>query len=739
MRARLAAVLAVVPVLASAPLLPTTTSHATTASMTRSVPVWQGVERQEWSLSTPGGSPVRAQVLHVTQPGSLRLRPVLGQGQVTGLETLDAMGRRLLPDGAVAGINGGFWLYQPFGEPNSYLAIDGQLVSEAETQGSTMRGTFGVREDGSPLVDRVATSIRILGEGGLEISVDGVNRYHRGGPQDRDTPASNEDPASVVYVYTPHFGSTVTVPEDGQPGARGEATAIVVPEVVVPAAGASTSGPVPHPEVIEPGTSVEIPANGVVVLAYGHRRGELQEAIEGLGLTIETEVSTVGRDRAEAWTGVRDGLAAGPLLLRDGQPTVPAACAPEGFDPANHCGVRAPRSAIGHTSDGLLVLAVVDGRQPGYSAGMTMLELAEYMLDLGAVEAISLDGGGSSTMVVDGRVTNQPSDGRSRLLGNGLFLFHDHPLDGTSRLAGAGREATAAAVALDAYPDGAEEVLIAAGGDYPDALAGGPLAVRLGGPLLLTRTSSLPPETASALSSLAPRRATVLGGTAAVSEAVVDQLETLGIEVRRIAGPSRVETAARIAATMGGGRDRAFVAWQGGFADALSAAAPAAMLDAPIVLSATGSLPQASAEALQASGAREVVLVGGTGVLGSAVEQQIRAALPGAEVRRLAGATRFGTARAVNEWARGAVSDLDTGGLVVAQGQVFPDALAGGPLAAARRQLLMIVPAVDVNRDADSATYLASRKGELGEVTVLGGYAVLSSYQQRQLDELTRP
>lgn len=706
------------------------------ASPARTVPVWQGVERQVWDLRTPGGERVAAEALAVTDPRHVTLRAVLAQGSVPGLETLESMGRRLLPHGAVAGVNGGFWLYQPFGEPNSYLAIDGQLVSESETQGETMRGTFGVREDGRPLVDRVATRIHLAVEGGDPLTVDGLNRLHRGGDDDASTPQDRADPADVVYVYTPHFGRTVTVPESG-PAARGDATAVVLEDVAVPAAGSSASAPAPRYDAIDPGVSVDIPPGGVVVLAYGERRQELIDTvIEGLPVTIVTELSTLDRDRAPEWSGVRDGLAAGPLLLRDGRAVVPDACYPEGFNPGTHCAPRAPRSAIGHTAEGRIVMATVDGRQAGHSAGMTMVELAAFMRRLGAVEAIALDGGGSTTMVVDGRVTNRPSDGAPRVLGSGLFLFHDHALAGTSRLAGAGREATAAAIALEAYPDGSGEVVIAAGGDYPDALAGGPLASRLGAPLLLTRTGSLPPETLAALDALGPARATVLGGTAAVSEHVAAQLSSRGIEVRRIAGATRVDTAARIAATLGGGRQRVFVAWQGGFADALSAAAPAGMLDAPVVLSAASGLPEASAKALRDSGAGEVVLVGGSRVLSREVEREVAEALPGARVRRLAGPTRFGTNRAVNEWASEAVGDLDASGLVVAQGEVFPDALAGGPFAARRRQLLAIVPPVDVNRDVHTREYLGAQRGGLRHVTVLGGHAVLSSYQQLQLSGL---
>ena len=61
-------------------------------------------------------------------------------------------------------------------------------------------------------------------------------------------------------------------------------------------------------------------------------------------------------------------------------------------------------------NDGKFLMITVDGREPGVSVGMTLQELAEYLLNLGAVDAMNLDGGGSTTMVLDGKVVNKPSD-----------------------------------------------------------------------------------------------------------------------------------------------------------------------------------------------------------------------------------------------------------------------------------------------------------------------------------------
>lgn len=69
-----------------------------------------------------------------------------------------------------------------------------------------------------------------------------------------------------------------------------------------------------------------------------------------------------------------------------------------------------PRTAVGLDRKGRLLLLVVDGRQPGYSEGATFTELAEIFIGLNARYAVNLDGGGSSTMVVKGKVINRPSD-----------------------------------------------------------------------------------------------------------------------------------------------------------------------------------------------------------------------------------------------------------------------------------------------------------------------------------------
>ena len=88
-----------------------------------------------------------------------------------------------------------------------------------------------------------------------------------------------------------------------------------------------------------------------------------------------------------------------------------------------------PQTAVGHTADHRLILFVSDGRQPGFSAGMTYEEVAGVLKELGVVDAIAFDGGGSATIVMadgkDGepRVLNRPSDGKERAVGNNLGVI----------------------------------------------------------------------------------------------------------------------------------------------------------------------------------------------------------------------------------------------------------------------------------------------------------------------------
>lgn len=249
-------------------------------------------------------------------------------------------------------------------------------------------------------------------------------------------------------------------------------------------------------------------------------------------------------------------------------------------------------------------------------------------------------------------------------------------------VAGPDRFATAAALA-DRVDIGAD-VLVAAGRDFPDALAATPVVSDRSGTLLLTEHDVLPEATREWLAARDVGRVVVLGGTAAVSEAVVDELAGLADEVVRIAGADRFATAAALARTLPEA-DVVHVASGRAFPDALSLGPVAARAGSPVLLVERDAVPDATAAELRRRAPDEVVVAGGPAAVSDDVLDAL-ADLTGARVRRVAGVDRWATSAALAE-----ELDASTTGALVTSGLGFPDALAAGQLAAVAGVPLLLV------------------------------------------------
>jgi len=292
------------------------------------------------------------------------------------------------------------------------------------------------------------------------------------------------------------------------------------------------------------------------------------------------------------------------------------------------------------------------------------------------------------------------------------------------RLAGADRYATAAQVALNAYPKGAGTVYVATGATFPDALGGGPAAAQLGGPVLLVG-NTLPAATRDALQKLKPQRIVVLGRGGAVSSSVEASLRRLAPSVTRQAGDDRYQTAARVAtAAFPNGADTVYVATGRDFPDALGGGPAAAKADGPMLLVDTG-VPSATRDALQKLGPRRIVILGSTGVVPGKVESDLRRYA--GSVSRQAGANRYATAArvALASHPRGA----DT--VYVATGTTFADALGGGPAAARAGAPLLLV-----NGGVPAETRQAIQQLKPRRIVVLGGTGVVSRDVEYELRKL---
>jgi hypothetical protein len=231
------------------------------------------------------------------------------------------------------------------------------------------------------------------------------------------------------------------------------------------------------------------------------------------------------------------------------------------------------------------------------------------------------------------------------------------------RVAGDDRIATAVAASREAFADGTDAVVLARADKFADGLAGVPLARAEDAPLLLTHSDRLDERVASELQrALAGGgRVYLLGGGAALNQAVEQRIAELGFEPVRLAGADRFATAATIAEQGLGAPDRVVFATGEKFPDAVTAGAAAAQSEAAVPLTADDRLPQPTSAYLDRHAPGEQYAVGGPA----------GAAAPAAQT--LAGPTRYETAAAT---ARAFFADPATVGL--ATGLRFPDALSGG-------------------------------------------------------------
>jgi hypothetical protein len=164
-----------------------------------------------------------------------------------------------------------------------------------------------------------------------------------------------------------------------------------------------------------------IPSGGAVLAAYGTgARGKEVQAMAD-GDTVKILLATV--PRIARGRGPATIIGGWPRILRDGENVAGDAATVEGTLSGN-AEARHPRTAVGFSRDSsTLLLLTVDGRSEN-SGGMTLVALAGMMRQLGAWQAMNFDGGGSTTMVIDGKVVNHPSDqAGERAVGNALMIL----------------------------------------------------------------------------------------------------------------------------------------------------------------------------------------------------------------------------------------------------------------------------------------------------------------------------
>jgi putative cell wall-binding protein/sugar lactone lactonase YvrE len=259
------------------------------------------------------------------------------------------------------------------------------------------------------------------------------------------------------------------------------------------------------------------------------------------------------------------------------------------------------------------------------------------------------------------------------------------------RVSGVDRFATAAALSSRLFPSGAPVALLATGERFAAALAASGAAGAAGGPVLLAQRNALPDATASELRRLHPGRLVVLGGTDAISGAVADAAATAagGVGVQRYAGVDRYGTAAAVSTASFPSASLAVLVTGDSFADSLSGGGLASLAGAPLLLTSSAALSDATAAELRRLRPAKVLIVGGPVAVSPAVEAAVRDAT-GSDVQRVAGADRYATSAAA------ASTVASASAVLVATGENFPDGLAAAAAAKKAGGPVLLTPCWDV-------------------------------------------
>ncbi len=317
------------------------------------------------------------------------ITPIITNGtSVYGKRTLSQANQTLSSQGirSAIGMNGDFFSLQT-GVPMSNLIMEGRVASKD----AGWLSAIGFRKDGSAFIGTLPISTNINTDSG-SIPVECINKYRQ---------------PYALYLFTEDFGESTHAEDAG-------INLILNPKTDAITLNSSISA------VVESVTSdegaVAIPKGKWVLSVSDGADQTIKDRIATLTPGTKVTVDTKNAGEDTRWnTAVYAMGNTGGKLLTDGKLD---------FEDDS----AAPRTAIGIKQDGTVIFYTLDGRQSGYSYGARKSTVAKRLLELGCVDAINLDGGGSTTLggvlpgTTDFRVINSPSDGRQRSCANFFFL-----------------------------------------------------------------------------------------------------------------------------------------------------------------------------------------------------------------------------------------------------------------------------------------------------------------------------
>jgi len=356
-------------------------------------PLAPGVNHDWGRITTSAGSQAVNFVEVDRSNPSIVFEAALSNSRVTGLERTSNQAANHSGEAhrVIAAINGDVWAgfsNDMEDAPNGLYVEAGELV----TAGTAGRPTFGVGPDGRPILGSPLVNVTLTSATAGQFVINRVNQLRRPGE---------------AVLYTPHFGPRTSSAASG--------VDVVITGIVLPLRPSGTwIGTVSQTRQAEGGYPFD-PGSVVITVPS---TSPMVGLVPGESIILTTAVTT-------GWELVQQAVGGREWIVRDG--AVSIAPRPASADEIH------PRSAIGITADGSLVLATVDGRETGVSLGVRLPELAELMLSRGAISAINLDGGGSSALVIRRAgatslaLVTKPSDGAERSVTNSIQVISTAP------------------------------------------------------------------------------------------------------------------------------------------------------------------------------------------------------------------------------------------------------------------------------------------------------------------------
>lgn len=347
-----------------------------------------GIEHAEFTRKIKG-EPVVVNLLRLDL-SKIRLDVVHAMDAAIGTETVSSMATR---HGAIAAINAGFFRLDKSvfaGDSVGALMIDGKLLSES----------FGNRIALGVINKKKKTEV-VFGR----LEAVGAIGYFRNGTKKFDG-INRERKKNEIILYTPEIKQT--------PAVDYQTTEIIFRDCEFGCRRA---------EVAENAGGTPIPQNGYVVsigeaaskefiveymkARIGKELPERATFFDFLAIRDEKNQNALDYKKLKKFKQAEDIISGVPQLIKNGKISITWE---QEKSSKSFVETRHPRTAAAKLKNGKFLLVTVDGRQPGTSVGMNLQELAEMLLEFGATDAMNFDGGGSTTMFLDGKIVNQPSD-----------------------------------------------------------------------------------------------------------------------------------------------------------------------------------------------------------------------------------------------------------------------------------------------------------------------------------------